>query len=282
MVAGSRQRRRSQKQRAAITRGARALCSIVVLLVGGAGIRAVWRSVRSRAEFTVSSVRVAGTNERIAEEVRALAGVPLGTNTWDIDLLGVRERVLGHLWVAEAEVRRELPDGIVVTVEERRALAALDVEGVPYGVDRRGQLFAPLDADHARTLPRITGLGDVRRVGTQTQAIQQVQEVQLVRMLRRATALVRVAGRCCRLAEVRIDPVDGLTVLTEELGDVPVRFGWRRWRAKERRLDTVVTLWAGREADLETVSLAFRDQVVVQLRRGVPVESAAGREPSGT
>jgi hypothetical protein len=283
------------------------LCGVLALLVGGAGACAVWRSVRSSAEFAVRAVRVAGVSDPIAAEIRALAGVPLGTNIWDVDLQEVRVRVLRQPWVATAEVRRELPGEIVVMAEERRALAALDVGGVPYGVDRRGQLFASLDAERARRLPRITGLGDLRplqagrrgtrdapsaREGARARDVEEGQagqtkrfegqEARTVRMLRRATALVRVAGRRCRLTEVRIDPLDGLTALIEELGDVPVEFGWRRLRAKERRLDTVVGLWAGREGTLEKVSLAFRDQVVVTLRRGVAIESAAGREPSGT
>ena len=281
-----------------MSRGARILCGIVIFLAGAAGARAVWRGVRSRAEFSVAAIRVAGTGGRIAEEVRALAGVPLGVNTWDVDLLAVRAQVLRHAWVADAEVRRDLPDAILVSVQERRALAALEVHGIPYGVDRRGQVFAPLDADRAQTLPRITGLGDLQTGAARPQATaagegtrggkdeqrdeQEAREARALRMLRRAMALVRVAGRSCRLSEVRIDSVEGLTVLTEELGDVPVQFGWKRWRAKQQRLDAVVDLWAGREGDLERVRLVFRDQVVVRLRPGVPVDSAPGRELSGT
>ncbi len=264
-------------------RAARALCGIALLVVGGIGARVVWQSVRSRPEFTISAVHVTGAAARIADDVRALAGVPAGANTWDIDLPAVRERVLHHAWVAEAEVRRELPGAIVVAVEERRALAVVHVEGVPYGVDRRGQLFAPLDAAQAGALPRITGLDELRRTATASAGHgREEQAAQAARMLRRAAALVRVAGRGNRISEVRIDPVHGLTVLTEELGDVPVRFGWKRWREKERRLGSVMALWAGREAELEAVSLVFRERVVVQLRQGASVEAAAGREPSGT
>jgi cell division protein FtsQ len=243
--------------------------------------------VRARAEFAVAAVRVAGAEARVAEDVRALAQVPIGANIWDIDLDGVRERVLRHDWVAEADVRRELPGDIIVTVEERRALATLNIGGVPYGVDKRGQPFAPLGAAQASALPRITGfdptaqkaqpargepeeLGDIERAA------------QALRLLRRAAALVRVAGRRRRLTEMRIDPVAGLTVLTEELGAVPVTFGWKRWRDKERRLSSVVELWAGREAELEAVSLVFRDRVVVQLRSGASIDAAAGRGPAGT
>jgi hypothetical protein len=268
-------------------RGARALCGVAVLVALGLGAHVVWRSVRARAEFAVAAIRVAGADARVAEEVRALADVPIGANIWDVDLGDVRERVLRHAWVAEADVRRALPGDIIVTVEERRALATLNIGGVPYGVDRRGQPFAPLDTAQASALPRITGFDpsapEAQPTHGEPEELEEPERAaQALRLLRRATALVRVAGRRRRLSEVRIDPVAGLTVLTEELGAVPVTFGWKRWRDKERRLSNVVALWAGREAELEAVSLVFRDRVVVQLRSGASIDAAAGREPSGT
>ena len=71
--------------------------------------------------------------------MRALADVPIGVNTWDVDLGAVRARVLEHPWIAEVEVRRWLPDGLILAVRERRAIAVLTLNGTPQAVDRRAR-----------------------------------------------------------------------------------------------------------------------------------------------
>jgi cell division protein FtsQ len=246
--------------------------ALAVAVIIGVGSGVSWQRIRARPGFAIRSVRIVGTDRQMAADLRAVAAVPIGSNTWDLDLAAVRTRVLGHARIAAAEVRRRLPGGIDITVRERRAVAVVHVRGVSYGVDGRGRVFAPLPRERAGGLPRIRGVpvapagdGSVR--------------VHAARALRRAAALVRAVDSRHHLREVRADRTSGLTARIAALGRVPIHFGWGRWREKSERLDAVLGEWVGREADLEAVSVAFRGQVVVRLRPGVPLErpAAAGR-----
>lgn len=203
---------------------------------------------------------MAGTEAVDAEEIRVLADIPVGTNIWDIDLDAVRARINRHAWIADADVRRWLPNSLVVAVEEHRPIAALRVGDTPWAVDEHGRLFAPLPADVAHELTQISG---VELLEAQT------LDARTMYLLRRVAALHHCLHRRHPLTEIQVHETKGLTVRTEDLGDLPIHVGWGHWRRKCRRLDAVLTLWRGREDHLHAVSLAFDDQVVVRVRSGV-------------
>jgi len=228
-----------------------------VLAVGG---QVVWRAVRSHPHFTLRNVDLVGAETLAATDIRDIAGLVAGVSTWDVHPEVVRERILRHPWVANVRVRRRLPDSLLVAVREHRAVATVGLAGASYAVDRRGRIFAPLSAEAAAGLPRIIGIeaaqlsgGDRRTVGT----------------LRQACALIRILSRHHRVAEVHVDTALGMTARAADLLAVPIHFGWGDWKSKRRRLDTVLALWSGREGQLGAVSLAFGDQVIVRLRKGI-------------
>jgi hypothetical protein len=219
-----------------------------------------WRFVRSHPHFVVRGVHVVGIETVPAAEVLDLLGVPTGVSIWDVDLAAARERVRGHAWVADAWVRRRLPGEIVVTVRERRAVAALVTRGAIHAVDHRGHLIAPLSADAAAGLTSITGIDA-------TGCPQGDDGAPVRRATSRAVNLIRALNRHHPVTEIRIDCAVGLSALTADLPGLPLHFGWGAWRRKRRRLDTVLDLWSGREAHLELIRLDFDDRVVVRLRK---------------
>ena len=264
-------RRNRRVRGAAIRRDARArairwmLRIAAVVAVVALGGRLLWQVVRSRPHFALNNIEVVGVETARAAGIRDLVGINVGVNTWDVDLQAVRDRVLSHPWVASVHVRRRLPDGLGVTVREHRAIGAVRLGDAAYAVDRRGCIFAPLDAEAGSQLPQVTGVQeeDLSERGRRAEST-----------LRRTAALIRILGRHHRVATVHVDREVGVTVRAADLLAVPVHFGWGEWKRKRRRLDAVLALWSGRESQLEAVSLAFGDQVVVRLWEGI-----GAREP---
>jgi hypothetical protein len=64
---------------------------------------------------------------------------------------------------------------------------------------------------------------------------------------------------------VHVDRTRGLTLMPVRPA-IPIELGWDRFEEKLARLPRVLALWAGREADIASVSLLFDDEVIVRTR----------------
>ncbi|MGH2663044.1 MAG: cell division protein FtsQ/DivIB [Actinomycetota bacterium] len=93
--------------------GAAVALTVVVLALG------VWTVVASPL-FAVKRIDVTGARYLQQEAVRQLAGVPLGTNVLRVPVEEATRSLVKHPWIAWAEVSRNLPAGITISVRERR------------------------------------------------------------------------------------------------------------------------------------------------------------------
>ncbi len=111
-----------------------ALAVVIALL--GLAVWAVWFS----SLLTVREVRVLGTVNVSAEQVRTAADVPSDVPLARVDVAGITERIDAIPRVKSVEVRRGWPDVLVLVVTER----------VPLAVTRAGTSLAYLDETGAR------------------------------------------------------------------------------------------------------------------------------------
>lgn len=128
-----------------------ALLLLVILLVVG-GLWLVFFS----SVLAVKGVDVDGNRALGASEVEAAAAVPSGQPLSRVDLDAVRARVESLAMVRSAEVTREWPDRVLVTVRERVAVAVVEIGGRIRGMDEDGVVFrdyaqAPPGLPHVRT-----------------------------------------------------------------------------------------------------------------------------------
>lgn len=113
---------------------------LVVLAVTG-----VWLVFVSSV-LTVKHVDVQGESLLSEQQILAAAKVPTGTHLVQLDLGAIRTRVAGLAAVRRVDVSREWPDGVLIKVTERRAVAVLQLGGRYQAMDDQGVLF--------RTYPR--------------------------------------------------------------------------------------------------------------------------------
>ncbi|MGH2684968.1 MAG: cell division protein FtsQ/DivIB [Actinomycetota bacterium] len=95
------------------SRTAGMVLAVIGLLIGG------WMVMNSPI-FAVGHVVVRGGAELSPAEVVALAEVPEDANLIRLATDAVAMRVERHPWVADAEVRRDLPSTLVIRIRERR------------------------------------------------------------------------------------------------------------------------------------------------------------------
>jgi cell division protein FtsQ len=85
------------------------------------------------------------------------AGVDRQINILAINLQKVRRRLLAHPWIADAQVRREIPDGLSIKIVEHQPLAIVDL-GRRFLINTQGRIFKEWRAGDPTQLPIVSGM----------------------------------------------------------------------------------------------------------------------------
>ncbi len=246
----------------------RLLSIAAVLGVASAVVAAVPPIVaafRAHPYFAVAEIAVSPTQRLSRAAVLDWAGLYEGIGIWNVDLDATARRLEEHPWIARAEVRREPPRRLIVTVTERRP-AAIVLLDQPYYVDRRGVAFSPLGPDEPLALPLVTGIEAALVAGEAPYARHAIR--QALRVMR----TMRAAGLPFRVSEVHIERQEGITVFPVE-PRIALGFGWRALPERVARLEEVLGTFGGREAQLRAIDLTAPGEAVIRLR--TPAQSGA-------
>lgn len=186
------------------------------------GVSRVLASERLR----VAKVRVRGNHFLSQGEVRELMGLSGHENILSLDMPDLARRLKASPWVADAGVRRSLPDTLEIEVVERAPLALAEVDRL-YLIDSSGDL---IDLYGARTasydLPIVRGL-------------QGLDEQSRRERAQRAAALLEDLGELqSEVSEIAVDAEGELRVVLRGGGEV-LRFGPPPHR---QRLETFLAL----------------------------------------
>jgi cell division protein FtsQ len=103
-------------------------------------VTSVWLVFFS-ATLSVSRVEVAGNELLSDERVLRIAAVPEGEQLAFVDLADAARRVETMSEVKDADVTRAWPDGVLITVTERTAVAVVELAGKIRGLDADGIVF---------------------------------------------------------------------------------------------------------------------------------------------
>lgn len=165
------------------------LVLIVALLLVGAH-RFVGREVAEvagRAGLNVRQFEVTGVKRMDSLDIYAQIATEEGTPLLLVDLDAVRDRLLGHGWVADARVSRRLPDMLAVDIVERVPVAIWDRAGRLSLIDPTGAVIEGVEPGGLPDLPLVQGAGANRQVAA------------LARLMTAAPAVAeRVAGATWR------------------------------------------------------------------------------------
>ena len=250
---GRPRRARADRRRRWRRLGWTALTLAVVPLVAGGAMH--WLLTTPR--FGVASVEVRGASRLAPETILTVAAIPRGTNIFRLDTTGVTGRVESLAEIRRADVVRELPNRVVISVEERRPFTLVH-GGRLHWMDEEGRLLgAPAEAVTS-PLPVISGLSADELASMRTAPGPKA---------RAAIALIRAIARSgseltAEISEIDMSRREGPVLYTVD--GVEVRLGSEDWEERLARLEGVLAQVATQ--DVRAVDLRFRDQVV--FRRG--------------
>ena len=214
------------RRRSGFARTAFALQLLAALLaVAGLAWTGVSRALASE-RLRVAKVRVRGNHFLSQGEVRELMGLSGHESILALDMPGLARRLKASPWVADASVRRSLPDTLEIEVVERAPLALAEI-GRLYLMDAGGDL---IDLYEVRTasydLPIVRGLQGLDEEARRERA-------------QRAAALLEDLGELqSEVSEISVEPSGELQVVLRGGGEL-LRFGPPPYR---QRLETFLAL----------------------------------------
>ncbi|MFC7497542.1 MULTISPECIES: cell division protein FtsQ/DivIB [unclassified Nocardioides] len=130
-----------------------AVVLLIALVAGG-----VWL-VYFSSYLAVKGVEVVGEEQLSAAEIERAAAAPTGEPLATADLDRIRARVESLAPVKSADVTRQWPDHVLVTVTERVPVAVVSIGGKLRGLDEEGVVFRDF-AQAPPDLPRIETAAD--------------------------------------------------------------------------------------------------------------------------
>jgi cell division protein FtsQ len=230
-----------------------------------------YSKVMASERLKVARVDVRGSRFLSEGEVRELLGPAVGENILALDIDTLKKRLRASPWVADATVRRTLPDTLEVEIHERVPLALAEADGL-YLMDGAGvliELYGPRTAGF--DLPIVRGLtgvdGDARRDRAQ-----------------RAGALLSDLGDLgSEVSEVLFDEPGDLRIVLRGAGEV-LRMGAPPYRKKLLTFLGLRGELAQRCPHAEYFDLRFRDRIYVKPDGGAVQRMASAEAPpaSGT
>jgi len=149
------------------------IIAAALLLVGTiasfAGVPAIARAEFARladdAGYSLTTVRVTGTQRMDEARVYALAMAQKDRPMPQVDITELREQVRELEWVKDARVSVELPDTLVIDIVERVPHAVLQKADRLMLIDKTGEELAVISPEAAADMLRVSGPGSSRRIG---------------------------------------------------------------------------------------------------------------------
>lgn len=231
-----------------------AIAALIAIL--GAGIAVgTPLALRKIESFEVREVRLEGARFLDRTEAIRTAGIGAGASVWD-DSSEWERRLGEHILVERAQVKRQLPNTLVLEVEESTPVALLPMPTLE-PVDRHGRVL-PIDpARYRLDLPVLQASADPARADFSSSTELKVLLGEVVRLREIDPELIR------RASELAIDP-RGDVIVRLFSPDVEIRY---RPPIQATRLAEGLHALSDalkRTEDVRVVDLRFDGQVVVR------------------
>ncbi len=210
----------------------------------------------SDAGFGIASIKFSGNRRTQAGDISAALGPEAGQSIFAVDLEAVRHRLLALPWVFDAEVRRQFPGAITVSIVEREPFALWQTANGLYVVERSGHVIAPALGTQYPHLPLLSGDGAPAEAAALVDAV----------------ALHRAIG--ARLKSMQCVSQRRWNLLLA--GEVVVELPEEGWDSQLDVLEHLIVDKGILERDVAEIDLRSRDNYVFILRNGAKQQSTRG------
>jgi len=220
--------------------------------------------------FRADNIVVRGGHRLSKQHILEQANITKGINIFSVNLSIIRNTLLAHSWIAEAEVRRELPDIITLRIKEHEPLAILDL-GRRFLINVNGEVFKEWTESDPDVLPIVSGLQFLDlNVPGESRSISFNAVMEVLRLGRKSDSIL--PNR--RIKKIRVDRQIGLTLYAFDRARA-IKIGYHDYPDKYERLESVLFYLKKKRCfpDFNSIDLNHLDRIVVNI---VKDESSAG------
>ncbi len=250
------------------------VCSGLILLAAISSFFIFGYDLLTQCEyFSAREIRVQGIDRLAREQICSQARISQGVNILHVNLALTRKRLMAHPWIDDAEVRRELPDVIIVRITEHIPLALLDL-GQKFMIDTNGKIFKKYRPSDPGNLPIIIGLtySDLNVDDAPlSPAYSSVLDVLRLGMDRKSAVPNHL------IKKIQVDREMGLTLLAFDRTTI-IKLGYDNYPDKYIRLRNVLSYLHGQSnlSDIRQIDLNNIDRII--LNTSMPGTSADHKE----
>ncbi len=212
--------------------------------------------------FRAATVEVSGIERLDRKHVLETAKIAEGVNLLSVNLNISRKRLLALGWVADAEIRRELPDTLIIKVREHTPVAVIEL-GKSFLVNGAGEIFVETEKEKFRDLPVISGVKYQDWKADSGDGKGMSESVMDVLRLGRAKDSVLP---CAFIKRIQVDRELGLTVVTRDFPAERIHLGFGGYESKYHRMSRIFIYLnrRGAEPAFEKVDLRYKDRIVAR------------------
>lgn len=134
------------------------IAGAVVLVVLGIAAILVYKGLARSDFFQITAIRIEGCRRTTKNLILELSGVDIHSNLLAMDTDRIRADIEGYDWIERAEIKKEWPNRLLITVRERKPGAMVSLPEGLYYVDKKGVAFARVIPPEDMDFPVITGL----------------------------------------------------------------------------------------------------------------------------
>ncbi|NBX66386.1 MAG: FtsQ-type POTRA domain-containing protein [Proteobacteria bacterium] len=197
----------------------------------------------------VSDITIEGRNRIDTQTIKDAVGIEPGSPILGIDIDAIHGKLTAISWVKDVQVRRALPDRLVITIRERLPVAIwTDGAGGPAVIDEEGVVLTHDDIASFGTLLAVEGKGCEKEAGS------------LIALLKGQPEIAVRVKKGIRVSERRWDILleNGLKIKLPE--DDP---GFALARAARAQLQEKVL-----DQDLKAIDLRQPDRIILEGEPG--------------
>ncbi|MGI6705320.1 MAG: cell division protein FtsQ/DivIB [Clostridia bacterium] len=108
--------------------------------------------------FSIHKITILGNQNIEYNEIVKLSGIELGENIFKLDLKRVEENLKSNPYIAVEKIERELPDTVILHINEREPRAVIEYMGVYIVMDTHGYILELRNDLGGISYPIITGM----------------------------------------------------------------------------------------------------------------------------
>ncbi len=203
--------------------------------------------------LTVEKIVVRGNQVLSEEEIKKIAGLREDVSILEIDTSRVYHRLLGSPWIKEAVVRKELPERLIIWLEEATPEAIINRDGRLFLIDDQGVLLEELRKDSHLMLPVIEI--DYRNTELIKEALLLIRALKESNMAPASGSLYLTGSR-----------KEDLTIVLrkDSSKDLFIKVGYGKYNEKLKRLLDFAPSIKEKGLRPSVIDLRFEDRVIVK------------------